>query len=241
MSRLCTFLLAGTALVVLLPAAAMAAVEPRSAGLETGKFDEFSQTNVQKGSLSPATDRAYDGRTSARATYAGGGENGYSRAIWNVRWESGEDVWFAAAYYLPVGFHSKVQGQVDLLRWDNWASRPSDTDWGGVSISALDRRARLLRFGSGRRAKDTLVGPLDLPEGRWFTLEVHQRLSAGSDALSELYVDGALVGSSGQPNTYGRGIERIRYGIVGIDAGAQREPLDLWFDRASAGVLRGDR
>jgi hypothetical protein len=123
---------------------------------------------------------------------------------------------------------------VDLLRWDNWESHPNDTDWGGVSIYGSDHRARLLRFGDNR-PNDTLVGPIDLPEGRWFTLEVHQRLSGGEGALSELYVDGALVGQSDKPNTYGRGIERIRYGIVAIAEDEQHKPLNLWFDRATAG------
>jgi len=226
-------LLVSAALVVF-PALALATVDARTATLESGHFGEFSQTNIEQGTLALASDRAFDGGVSARATYDGSGENGYARGIWEVNWSDGEEVWFGGAYYLPVGFHSNIQGQVDLLRWDNWASHPSDTDWGGVSIYGSDRRARLLRFGAGR-PNDTLVGPLELPEGRWFTLEVHQQLSSGDGALSELYVDGTLVGSSSKPNTYGRGIERIRYGIVAIAADSQQQPLELWFDRASAG------
>jgi len=217
-----------------LPANSSADVAPLTATLEDGSFAEFSQTNVETGRLALAVNRAYDGRSSAKATYSGGGENGYSRGIWNVRWEDEDDVWFGATYFLPRGFHSQIQGQVDLMRWDNWASHPSDTDWGGVSIYGSDRRARLLRFGAGR-PNDTLVGPIDLPEGRWFTLEVHQRLSSGDHAYSELYVNGRSVGNSTKPNTYGRAIERIRYGIVAIAEDDQRKPLDLWFDRATAG------
>ena len=220
-------------LLVSLPAVAGAGVSPLATTLESG-FGEFSQTNVETGVLTLSRGRAYDGATSALARYNGGGENGYSRGIWNVNWQDGEDVWFGAAYYLPAGFHSNIQGQVDLMRWDNWLSHPSDTDWGGVSIYGSDHRARLLRFGDSHD-NDTLVGPLELPEGRWFTLEVHQHLSSGSGALSELYVDGELAGRSTRPNTYGRGIERIRYGIVAIAEDAQRKPLDLWFDRATAG------
>jgi len=231
-----TILLATVALLVI-PTAATAAVQPLSATLESGGFGEFSQTNIEEGTLAVASDRAYDGGISARATYDGGTNNGYSRGLWNVEWSDGEEVWFGAAYFLPNGFHSQIQGQVDLLRWDNWATHPDDTDWGGVSIYGSDRRARLLRFGAGRD-NDTLVGPLSLPEGRWFTLEVHQRLSSGAGALSELYLDGQLVGSSSAPNTYGRGIDRIRYGIVAIAEGDQTQPLELWFDRATAGPER---
>jgi hypothetical protein len=232
--RLLGLCLAAAMALTVAPAAATAAVESHSASLESGKFEEFSQTNVEEGSLALTNARASDGSASAHATYAGGGANGYSRGIWDVQWEEGEDVWFGGAYYLPIGFHASIEGQVDLLRWDNWASHPSDTDWGGVSIYGSDRRARLLRFGAGR-PNDTLVGPLQLPEGRWFRLEVHQRLSRDSGALSELYVDGALVGSSTAPNTYGRPVERIRYGIVAIASEEQEKPLELWFDQATAG------
>jgi len=234
--RLTVLLLALTALLAALgtiPAGANADVSPLATTLEGG-FADFSQTNVETGSLTISTDRAYDGATSAFAAYDGGGENGYSRGIWNVNWQDGEDVWFGAAYFLPPGFVAKIQGQVDLVRWDNWVSHPDDTDWGGVSIYGSDHHARLLRFGAGRD-NDTLVGPFDLPEGRWFTLEVHEHLSAGAGALSELYLDGDLVGRSTKPNTYGRPIQRIRYGIVAIAEDAQRKPLDLWFDQASAG------
>ncbi len=220
--------------LAVLPGMAMAKVTALTANLNDGSFDEFSQTNTDRGELGINSLRTYDGTTSAHATYEGDGGNGYARGIWNVNWEDGEDVWFGAAYYLPVGFVPHIQGQVDLMRWDNWLSHPSDTDWGGVSIYGSDHRARLLRFGAGRD-NDTLVGPITLPEGRWFTLEVHERLSASGGALSELYVDGKLIGKSTRPNTYGRPIERIRYGIVAIAEGAQRKPLDLWFDDATAG------
>jgi hypothetical protein len=220
--------------LAVLPGMAMATVAPLAANLNDGSFDEFSQTNTDRGALGINSLRTYDGTASAHATYEGNGGNGYARGIWNVNWQDGEDVWFGAAYYLPVGFVPHIQGQVDLMRWDNWLSHPSDTDWGGVSIYGSDHHARLVRFGAGR-SNDTLVGPTTLPEGRWFTLEVHERLSAGAGALSELYVDGKLVGKSSRPNTYGRPIERIRYGIVAIAEGAQTKPLELWFDDATAG------
>ncbi len=221
-------------LALLTAPAANASVTSLSATLDGGSFSEFSQTNALHGTLTESGANVFSGSYAAHATYDGSGENGYTRGIWNVNWQDGENVWFGAAYFLPTGFLSNVQGQVDLMRWDNWVSHPSDTDWGGVSIYGSDHHARLLRFGDGR-PNDTLVGPFDLPEDRWFTLEVHQHLSGDSGALSELYLDGELVGRSTKPNTYGRPIERIRYGIVAIAEDAQRKPLDLWFDRATAG------
>jgi len=223
------------ALALLVVPAANASVSSSTATLEGGSFSEFSQVNALTGTLALTDARAFEGKASAHATYSGGGANGYARGVWNVQWEEGDDVWFGAAYYLPTGFHSNIQGQVDLVRWDNWSTNPSNTDWGGVSIYGSDRRARLLRFGAGR-PNDTLVGPIDLPEGRWFTLEVHQRRSVNSgSAVSELYVDGKLVGKSTAANTYGRAATRVRYGIVAIAAGSQIKSLELNFDKASMG------
>jgi len=224
------------ALALLAAPAANASVTSLSATLDGGSFSSFSQTNALHGTLTLDSSRVFNGGYAARATYDGSGENGYARGIWNVEWQDGDDVWFGAAYYLPTGFLSNVQGQVDLARWDNWSTNPTDTDWGGVSIYGSDHRARLLRFGAGRPS-DTLVGPFDLPEGRWFTLEVHQHRSAISgSALSELYLDGKLVGKSTAANTYGRAATRVRYGIVAIAAGSQKKPLELNFDDAWAGT-----
>jgi hypothetical protein len=223
------------ALLALGTTSANASVTSLSATLDGQSLSVFSQLNALNGTLAQTSTRAYSGTSSVRATYEGNGSNGYARGIWNVQWEEGDDVWFGGAYYLPTGFHSNIQGQVDLVRWDNWSTNPSDTDWGGVSIYGSDHRARLLRFGAGR-PNDTLVGPLDLPEGRWFTLEVHQRRSATSgSALSELYVDGKLVGKSTAANTYGRAATRVRYGVVAIASGSQYKPLELNFDNASMG------
>jgi hypothetical protein len=227
--------LAACALALVAPTTA-SAVTGLDATLDGGSFSEFSQTNALQGTLSLSEARVFDGRASAHATYEGNGENGYARGIWNVNWQDGEDVWFGAAYYLPVGFLGNVQGQVDLVRWDNWSLYPSEADWGGVSIYGSDHRARLLRFGAGR-SNDTLVGPTTLPEGRWFTLEVHQiRSSQSGSALSELYVDGTLVGRSTAPNTYGRPATRVRFGLVAIAAGTQTKPLELNFDDAAVGA-----
>jgi hypothetical protein len=224
------------ALALIAAPAANASVSSLSASLDGGGFSEFSQTNALRGTLGLTSSRVYSGAYAARAAYEGGGENGYERGIWNVQWEEGDDVWFGAAYYLPTGFLANVQGQVDLVRWDNWSTNPTDTDWGGVSIYGSDHHARLLRFGAGR-PNDTLVGPFDLPEGRWFTLEVHQHRSAtAGSALSEVYLDGKLIGRSTAANTYGRAATRIRYGIVAIAAGSQVKPLELYFDSASMGT-----
>ncbi|HMS60908.1 MAG TPA: hypothetical protein PKD63_01425, partial [Solirubrobacteraceae bacterium] len=214
-------------LVVASPAEAV--VVPRSAGMESGTLTEFDQVSQLGGTVTTDSSKAFAGTWSARAQYAGGGSNAYERGIWGVSLKDGDDVWYSAAYFLPVGFKAAMQGEVDLLRWDNWVSHPDDTDWGGLVIFGSDKRMRLMRFAKGASASTTLVGPFDVPEGRWVRLEVHQVLGAQT-ALSEVFMDGALVGRSTQPNTYGRPIERLRAGIVAISAGKQTNPLTLWFD-----------
>jgi len=224
-----------TALAIVPCASAGAAVVPRAADLEGGTFAEFDQLHQTTGTIAVDDGRAYSGSRSARAHYAGGGANGYQRGIWNVGWRDGDEVWYSAAIFLPSGFKAAMQGQVDLLRWDNWASHPDDTDWGGLVIYGSDRRMRLMRFNMANTGATTLVGPFDVPEGRWVHLEVHQRLGA-QDALSEVWMDGGLVGSSALPNSYGRPVERVRVGIVAIASGRQLEPLTLWFDRVALGA-----
>lgn len=223
----------GTAMMVILAMyapAGNATVYSASTNFESGTLSAFSQVNELNGSISVVQGQPYAGQTAVQATYNGSGLNGYARGIWNVDWEDGDNVWFGAAYYLPTGFLSNVQGQVDLVRWDNWSLYPEDTDWGGISIYGSDHKARLLRFGAGR-PNDTLVGPFELPEGRWFNIEVHQiRSQTNGSALSEVYLDGQLIGRSTLANTYGRPATRIRYGIVAIAAGAQTKPLTLNFN-----------
>lgn len=214
---------------------ALGAVTAEQALLENGTFAEFDQVNTAAGKLTNTTQSAYEGRRSASATYDGGGANGYSRGLWETNWANGEDVWYGAAYYLPSGFKANMQGQVDLLRWDNYSVDPNQTDRSGVVIYGSSKRAYLVRARLGVEQVE-LVGPFDLPEGRWFHLEVHQKLSGGSGAVSEVYLDGKRVGSSTKANSYGRPVTRVRYGLVAMAAGAQKKPLSLLFDKATVGT-----
>jgi hypothetical protein len=120
---------------------------------------------------------------------------------------------------------------VSLLRWDNYKSQGggSSGDTGGIDIYEADSKARLMREHYDGSDRQHLAGPFDLPEGWWFWLEVHQRLSS-TNPFSEVYLDGARIGSSTAPNTFGNTIERIRYGIV---AASPSEPFGIYFDRAT--------
>lgn len=209
------------------PVAAVSQPEPKeaSAGSLSALRGDYDQLNVSDGRLALGAARLH-GHPVGIASYDGSG-NGYARGLRRVRWETGETVRYGINLYLPVGFRNRVQGQVDLMRWDNWPERGGDADWGGIAIWGGDRRARLLRFHRGAD-EDVLIGPFDLPEGRWFRLTVVQRLG-GTRGASEVFINGRRIGRSVTPTTYGRRIVRVRYGLVAIDPSRQRRPLRLAF------------
>jgi hypothetical protein len=122
-----------------------------------------------------------------------------------------------------------MQRYLAILRWDNFgAPRVSRS---GVVIYS-DDRARLIAEVEGVE-HGPISDPFDLPEGRWFSLEVRQRLSstAGS-ALNEVYVDGVLVATSTERNYFGEPVRSMRYGIVAVDDGAQTAALSTLVDDA---------
>jgi hypothetical protein len=214
------------------PAAAQARVVAESASIGSNSLSEFTQATQLNATVSATSERAYDGSSAVKSVYGGGGVNAYARGHWDVSWQTGDDVWYGAAYYLPTGFKAAMQNEVALMRWDNWPSyQDGSGDIGGIVIWGSDKRARLKLGTYSGSTEKVLVGPFDVPEGRWFWLEVHQKLGT-SGALSEVYLDGSRVGSSAAANTNGRTIERIRYGLVAQGGSSQTNPLTLYFDRA---------
>jgi hypothetical protein len=210
-----------------------ALIAPTStASLEDGDFREFSQNEARRGSLTVTHERSYDGSFAARAVFDGSTVGGFARAIQNVLWREGQDVWYGSAFYLSPGFKQAMEGEVPLLRWDNYPSRAHDGDVGGVVLWGSDKRARLVLSRYGRH-EHVLVGPFELPEGRWFSLLIHQRLAARPGrALSEVYLNGLRTGSSTAANMRGRPVERLRFGLVATDPEGQQGRLTLWFDRS---------
>lgn len=165
----------------------------------------------------------------------------YARAASDeIEWGAGTDVWYGAAFYLPAGFYDAQQGQVDLLRWDNFELDRESTDRGGVVIYGGDEvgNAYLIRAQLGG-VQDELVGPFRLEEETWHWIEVHQRFGGdGESHVSELYVDGEAIGRSDRPNWYGRQITAIRFGLVATAGARQELPLALWFDRPAVSGSR---
>jgi hypothetical protein len=198
---------------------------PQELGAPLAALDSVSARN---GYVTKSENVLYDGAPAAYAVYEGGGSNGFARGIAHVDWRVDDEVVYAASFLLPEGFHDRIQGQVDIMRWDNWPSHREDADWGGISIWESDRRARLLRFGASRADENVIGAPFGLPEGRWFRLTVRQQLTPRADAFSAVRLDDEVVSWGAAATTYGRPIERMRFGLVAIAGGAQQRPLELF-------------
>jgi hypothetical protein len=234
--------LAIAALLVAAAAPAGAQVAERDASLTNGTFNEFDETNHQAATLTTTTTHPYDGRYAATASYSGGGANGFSRGLFDLHWGQGDDVWYGGAFYLPAGFKSDMQGEVDLMRWDNWDIDPTHTDRCGVVIYGGDKKGRFVCWQLGVNGSETAsIGPFRIPTGRWTWLEVHQHLSThDGQAQSELFKNGKKVGGTQQANFFGRNVTNIRYGLVATAGSDQRKSLSLGFDRAMVGPHRLD-
>lgn len=223
------------AVASVLAAATPGAAKGPIAHLESGDFGEFSQPGALNGQLFASSGRSYDGRRSARATYCGGGSNGFARGVFRVSWPPGSDIWYGTAFFLPSGFKGAMGGEVDLLRWDDFGRSGDSGEFGGVVMFAADHRARLVRGFYGDAESEVISKTFALPTGRWFWLEVHQRFIEhveDGEPISEVFIDGHKVLSTNAPNSYGAVIDRLRVGLVAIQEDRQEEPLRLWFDRS---------
>lgn len=206
--------------------------EPRArpltvpAALRPGGHTDLAapRTEILRGRLEVVRDEG----GAVRVAYDGGTGNGYSRAVYDVRWRDGREIRYGARLRLPEGFRDAMGGQVAIIRWDNYGANPGATERGGLAIWGADKRARLFR-GKDGIDQEPITRGFPLPEGRWVRLEVRQVLSAAS-TVNEVFLDGRRVASSDRPNTYGHDVDRLRVGIDAIDAGAQTEPLELLVD-----------
>jgi hypothetical protein len=191
------------------------------------------QSDVLDGSLRATSALLYRGAVTFQARYLGGGSNGYARYVKRVDWSTGSDVFYSAEFFLPRTYQAALEGSTDIMRWDNYGIYQAGADYGGIEVWH-DGRARLML---GKYRNDpgfVLAGPIALPEGRWFRLLVHQRLSdQPGRALSEVFLDGRLVARSRQLNSFGHPVDRVRFGIVSIAEGAQVKPLTLYLGAVS--------
>jgi hypothetical protein len=184
----------------------------RAGDFETGTFSEFNGSpSILHGTLVPVQGNAYSGDWSAQGSYDGSGANGFARVMWDVEYESGDTIRYGASYYLS----GPLPCWAMLARWDNYALYGRAGDVGGVELE--DGVIRLIRGNYDGSNYARLSPNASVPLGRWFSIEVIQRLGA-EGATNELYLDGTLVGGSTTPNSRGRSIRHIRFGYVAVAA-----------------------
>jgi len=191
--------------------------------LRTRELPEFDGSSRRNGSIFTSADQAYRGSFSVLADFPGNTkDNAYARAWDDVSWDTGTDVWYGAALYIPS---ISTPTYADLLRWDNAKSRGSDGDVGGIELE--DGRLSLIRRDYDGENDARIIGPFDFPRDRWFWIEVHQRFSAlDGFASNEVLLDGAVVGRSTQANSRGRHIDDLRVGLVYVEGAPSRVYVD---------------
>jgi hypothetical protein len=219
-------LVAALVVLALVPVTSLGAFWGGFFGL--GDLDRFDSVITSSGSVVVSDEHvaAGAGNYSAKATYVGGGIPGRAAVGVNVSWESGDDAWYSASFYLPDGFKAAQSSPIALERWDNSATYGAFGDYGGIFLGS-DHRARIVKGKLLGTEEEVIAGPFDVPEQSWSYVEVHQRLGAGT-ALTEVFLNGDRVAASTKPNTYGRGVDRVLVGLAEI---AQLQPTRLWFDR----------
>ncbi|MGI8729747.1 MAG: heparin lyase I family protein [Solirubrobacteraceae bacterium] len=194
---------------------------------EPGNFSEFDSSATSAGAMAITTERAYEGTRSAKITSDGSLSNSFQRVQQSVSWSDGSDVWYGMALYIP---RLSDWCWWRPVRWDNYSTYGATGDVGGVRI---EQGKLYLDQGWYGGATTPLIGPVGIPEGRWFWLEVHQKLSGDADhALSEVFLDGRKVGSSSQANSAGRAINHIRFGNTTL-ASQCSKPASIYYDRVS--------
>ncbi len=217
----------GWAIAASEPAPSPAPVSGRRGGFEAGDFSEFDGWSASAGTLSPTSERAYEGTRAAKITSDGSTNNSFQRVWYSVNWNTGSDVWYGMALYIPSLSDWCWWRPV---RWDNHQTYGSSGDVGGLRIENSKLYLDQASYGG---STTQLVGPVAIPQGRWFWVEVHQRLSGTSgSALSELFLDGVKMGASTQANTLGRVINHIRFGNVTLASGCSRA-ASVYMDRVS--------
>jgi len=224
---------------------ASAVVTARSATFEGGDFSEFDSVNSgRNGTLSVASSPVYEGRRSVRAWTPANSTwlTKYARGIWKVDWRLGTDVWYGGAIYLPPDFYSRQQGDVDIIRWDNWALENRSQDQSGVTIRWDHTLTMLFKNPDTNEYRNLITPVTPLSTGRWHWIDVRQKFGREGAAVNALWVDGVRLRASTKRNWRGRPAVHHRIGLVSEDDDDQSKALSLWFDRAYiAGRRLGQR
>jgi hypothetical protein len=212
-----------------------ALIDPTYGFTGTPKSSTGSVAQTQGGDY----DSVEAGGTSKYATVTttpptGGGAWAYGKVAGEAL-KDGDEVWYGAALFLPVGFrYGGNSGYADLFEWDTGADH-----YGGIAYQASEATHRFRLFRATRSAGWNYASPFfRLPQGRWTWVEVHQRFSSTPGAaLNEVYVDGRLVLSTTDAN--GPDTDTVTNFRYGFPFNSSQDAMSLGVDRAS--VLVSER
>jgi hypothetical protein len=220
----------------------------------TASFDQPNNNTGNGAGVTLTADPTGSSQQVWRAFAPSGAGNKYARHYLNVgpytqstisrRWVKGLDVWYGYELYLPVGFLNAMQGEVEFMRWDNWANPNPSTgtkEQSGIGIHTDHRlyqtHKRFTYPDSGMLAEYPVYASTSFvpAEGRWMKVSVRQKLNDSDGlAINEFWVDGVKVGSGSTLHNMdsNRVPETLGFGIVSVNSNTQTNALSVYFRNA---------
>lgn len=223
------YLAVGATLIAgLIPASASATL----VSARNGNLAAFAGgTSVANGTLTVVQGRYGNDHHAFDASYSGTGDATASGTL-DVSWTPGQTVAWGAAFRLLADFHTATAGQQELIGWQGGSTQD------GIVVDYSDNLAYLVAQ-PGSVSQQVLAGPFALPLGRWFSLQVRQRLGSSPSSHSRVYINNRLVGSSSATTLASGEVTQVSYGIVQLTAPAQQGPVSVEFDQAIAAGYTG--
>jgi hypothetical protein len=113
----------------------------------------------------------------------------------------GDDVWISGSWLIR---DPQKLAWSRLMNLSHWTATNDPGNWNlGLRVEEPGRMEVSARRYDGTSGKSVLWGPAPIPANRWFTVDVHFKLSpTDGHALTEVYLDGKLVGASTRHNMY---------------------------------------
>jgi Tol biopolymer transport system component len=216
----------------------------KTATHETGDASQYDEVRTNANLTfgvsqeAPAYEGSWEGKAAWNGSTAGALLGGGALA---VNWPPGYQLTYGAAFYFPVGTFTgaapKQKGRVDIVWWDNYSDLGTSADFGAIAFGPT-HLAFLLRARLNNDQPQEIIGRgFRLGEGCWNWLVVRQRFSdkPPSDpdhAINEVYLNGSKIIDSPAPNSYGRVLRHVRFGLPYVAPTTQDVPLSVLVDNA---------